>query len=246
MQPYRQMSLQPAPVLRCSDPSPCPSSLPRARRRAPRSFLVATTCLALGALVPTTVALAHAQARADGRVEIEPSVLEREVHRIGAVPAKLAAGPGSPSPATQLGAPLPAYSLLADGRTHDAGSLMARARSLVEAGYDVTIAFVDVPPETVARVRRGVGASLSLAPVYVGNAMGGLQITSLGVDSAAGPLGIQAGDVVLSLNGFRMNEDLEAFYASSFLPDRGGHLVVELLRASKRVVLDLWWSGGRP
>jgi hypothetical protein len=237
MQPYRQMSLQPAPVLRCSDPSPCPSSLPRARHRAPRSFFVATTCLALGALVPTAAALAHGS----GHVEIAPSVLEREVHRAVAARAKLATLP-APS-AAQLAAPLPAYSLLADGKTHDAGSLMARARSLVEAGYDVTIAFVDVPPETVAHVRLGTGAAVSLVPVYVGNAMSGLQIASLGHFEAMRALGIEPGDVLLSLNGFRMNENLESFYETSFLANRGGHVVVELLRSGKRVVLDLWWSG---
>jgi S1-C subfamily serine protease len=201
---------------------------------------VATTCLALGALVPTTVALAHGA----GHVEIEPSVLEREVHRAALARAKLAAVPTSPVPAAaQLAAPLPAYSLLADGTTHDAGSLMTRARSLVSAGYDVTIAFVDVAPEAVARVRQGSGASMSVVPVYVGNVMSGLQIASMSADSPVRPLGIEAGDVLLSLNGFRMNENLEAFYETSFVRNRGGNVVVELLRSGKRIVLDLWWSG---
>ena len=238
MQPYRQMSLQPGPVLRCSDPSPCPSSLPRARHRAPRGFFVATTCLALGALIPTTVALAGGR----GHVEIEPSVLEREVRGATAIRAKLATRPTAPAPfAAQLAAPLPAYSLLADGKTHDSASLMARARSLVEAGYDVTIGFVDVAPETVARLRQGSGTSISLTPVYLGGAISGLEITSLGPDSPM-PVGIEAGDILLSLNGYRMNENLEAFYETTFVRAPGGHVVVELLRRGKRVVLDLWWS----
>lgn len=246
MQPYRQMSLQPAPVLRCSDPSPCPSSLPRARHRAPRSFLVATTCLALGALAPTALELAHAESHRWGHVEIEPSVLEREVHGAAAVRAKLATRRTVPAPAaTQLAAPLPLYSLLADGKTHDAASLMGRARSLVEAGYDVTIAFVDVAPATVERVRRGADAKLSLTPLYVGNAVAGLQINSVGPDPVVRPPGIEPGDVVLSLNGFRMSEDLDAFYEKAFGRDRGGHVVVELLREGRRVVLDLWWSSPR-
>jgi len=238
MQPYRQMSLQPAPVLRCSDPSPCPSSLPRARHRAPRGFFVATTCLALGALIPTTV-VALAEGR--GHVEIEPSVLEREVRGATAVRAKLATRPTAPAPvAVQLTTPLPAYSLLADGKTHDSASLMARARSLVEAGYDVTIGFVDVAPETVARLRQGSGTSIALAPVYLGGAISGLEITSLGPGSPT--VGIEAGDILLSLNGYRMSENLEAFYEATFLRAPGGHVVVELLRRGKRVVLDLWWS----
>ena len=218
--------------------------MPRARHRTPRGFFFATTCLALGALVPTTLALAHAEARGGGHVEIEPSVLEREVHVAVAARAKLAARSAAPAPSsTQLAAPLPAYSLLADGKTHDSASLMARARSLVEAGYDVTVAFVDVAPQTVARIRVGNAGALSVVPVYVGNAMSGLQITALSPDSPARPLGIELGDILLSLNGFRMNEDLEAFYEASFLRSRGGHVVVELLRSGKRVVLDLWWSG---
>lgn len=240
MQPYRQMSLQPAPVLRCSDPSPCPSSLPRARHRTPRGFFLATTCLALGALVPTTLALAHAQARE--HVEIEPSVLEREVRIAGAARAKLATAPSTPAP-MQLAAPLPAYSLLADGKTHDSASLMSRARGLVEVGYDVTVAFVDVAPETVTRLRLGGGGAVSLVPLFVSDVMSGLQIASMSPDSPVRLLGIEAGDVILSLNGYRMNENLESFYESSFARNVGGHVVVELLRAGKRIVLDLWWSG---
>lgn len=239
MQPYRQMSLQPGPVLRCSDPSPCPSSLPRARHRAPRGFFVATTCLALGALIPTTVALAEGR----GHVEIEPSVLEREVHGAAAVRAKLATRPAAPAAVVpvQLAAPLPAYSLLADGKTHDSASLMLRARSLVEAGYDVTLGFIDVAPETVARLRQGSGTSISLTPVYLAGAISGLEITSLGPDSPM-PVGIETGDIVLSLNGYRMSENLERFYETTFVRAPGGHVVVELLRRGKRVVLDLWWS----
>jgi hypothetical protein len=241
MQPYRQMSLQPAPVLRCSDPSPCPSSLPRARHRTPRGFFLATTCLALGALVPTTLALAHAEARE--HVEIEPSVLEREVRIAGAARAKLATAPAAPATVpTQLAAPLPAYSLLADGTTHDSASLMSRARKLVEGGYDVTLAFVDVSPETVARVRLEGGGSLALVPVFVGTAMSGLQIASMSPDSPVRPMGVEPGDVILSLNGYRMNENLESFYESNFRKG-GGNVVVELLRGGKRIVLDLWWSG---
>ena len=95
----------------------------------------------------------------------------------------------------------------------------------------------------MARVRLGGGGAVSLVPIFVGNVMSGLQIASMSPDSPVRPLGIEPGDVILSLNGYRMNENLESFYESSFVRNGGGHVVVELLRGGKRIVLDLWWSG---
>lgn len=245
MQPYR-IPLSPSAPLHCEGRSPCEASFPRAvPNPSPRpAFLFAVILAALFAgSVPATLAMVIEQR---GRVDIEPMVLEDAV-------AKVRRAKRTPDSAVYVlpnGAPRaqPPFSILADGQTHDNMTLVYRARALADAGAPITISFVDVNTATRDQLRRGVGMPMLVAPVRDGSTGTGHDVSGLRLDGipAVSPLhdlGIQDGDVLVSINGYRPSDDVESVYDQSFR-SKSGHATLELVRGPSRVVIDLWWSGG--
>lgn len=248
MQPYR-IPLQPTSPLHCEGRVPCASSFPRAvpnpERRPAFLFAVILAALFAGS-VPATLALMIDRR---GRVEIEPMVLEDAVAKVRKAKSASAASP-PPAPVyvlpTAAARAQPAFSILADGQTHDNMTLVQRARALADAGAPITIAFVDVNTRTRDQLRRGEGMPMRVVPVSDGGGsclVSGLRLGGIPDASPLRDLGIQEGDVLVSINGYRPSDDIETVYDRSFR-SKSGHATLELVRGPSRVVIDLWWSGG--
>lgn len=254
MQPYR-IPLQPTSPLHCEGRSlvtGCEPTFPRAvPNPSPRPALFFAVILAalFAGSVPATLAMVLEHR---GRVEIEPMVLENAVakaRKSNVAPVPAPASPPAPVYVLPNGASRaqPAFSILADGQTHDNMTLVYRARSLADAGAPITISFVDVNTRTRDQLRRGEGMPMRVVPVNDGAAgsclVSGLRLGGIPEVSPLRDLGIQEGDVLVSINGYRPSDDIESVYDQSFR-SKSGHATLELVRGPSRVVIDLWWSGG--
>lgn len=239
MQPYR-IPLQPTDPARCNDRSACAPFVPRIVPDH-RRYALATIILAalFAGSVPAAFALG-ARSEGAGRVEIEPTVLERAVAKSRATKAPPVTNV-IPLPKGQTSART-AVSVLADGETHDPMTLVTRARNLADAGVPLTIAFVDVDRTTRDHLRRGEGMP-SLTPLD-GRGDGLVTALRLNAVPAGSPLvaiGLESGDVIVSVNGYRPTDDIESFYDRSF--QSSGHALLEVVRGTSRFVINLWWSG---
>jgi hypothetical protein len=239
MQPYR-IPLQPSDPARCTDRNACAPFVPRiVPDRRPYALSTIILAALFAGSVPAAFAMG-AQSESRGRVEIDPSVVDRAVAKNRAIKAPsvtLLAPP--PKPQVQKPA---ALSLLADGETHDAMTLLTRARKLIDAGTPITLVFVDMHLSTRDRLRAGAGMP-TVTPI---DGRGDGQVTALRLnfiplESPLRDVGLDSGDVILSINGYRPSDDIETFYDRSL--QGSGHAAIEILRGATRMVINLWWSG---
>ncbi len=239
LQPYR-IPLQPSDVLRCNDRSACPPPRPNViGGRQPHVVALVVLAALFAGSIPAAFALG-ARSETRGHVEIDPGVLERELGR--------GRGPKT-SAAVKLTAPAAAhdgnraFSVLADGKTHDAFVLAARARTLKAAGTPIAIVFIDVDRNTRARLRSGDGMPL-VTPVTNprDGSVGGLMLGDLALTSPLRELGLESGDIIVSANGWQPADASEVYEAAVSEPS--GQCALEILRDGVRMVLNLWWSGG--
>lgn len=251
MQPYR-ITLQPTSPLHCEGRSlisECEPRFPRAvpspERRPALLFAVILAAMFAGS-VPATLAMMLDRR---GRVEIEPMVLEDAVAKLRRAKASQASAP-PPAPVVVLPTPSsraqPAFSILADGQTHDNMALVSRARALADAGSPITISFVDVSTKARDQLRRGEGMPMRVVPLSDpggGHGVSGLLLGGIPDVSPLRDLGLQEGDVLVSINGYRPSDDIESVYDTSFR-SKSGHATLELVRGPSRIVIDLWWTGG--
>lgn len=241
LQPYR-IPLQPSDVIRCNDRSACPPPRPNViGGRQPHVLALVILSALFAGSIPAAFALG-ATSETRGRVEIDPGVLEREVGR-----TRKSIAPAAPlAPVAQLNRARDAkraFSILADGKTHDAFALAARARTLKEAGTPLAIVFVDVDRGTRARLRAGDGMPLVLPVTNPHDGtVGGLLLGDLPPSSPLRSLGLESGDIIVSANGWQPADAAEVYDTAANEPS--GQCALEILRDGMRLVLNLWWSGG--
>jgi serine protease Do len=93
-------------------------------------------------------------------------------------------------------------------------------------------------PERVMPSRGRLGASVqSLAPEleeYFGASNGGVLVSSVAQDSAAATAGLKAGDVITSINGWRLNDPGDLMRK---LGDLSGELTIVVIRDRKELTL---------
>jgi hypothetical protein len=232
LQPYR-IPLQPAGVLRCNDRNACPPPRPgvAAERRPHVLALVILASLFAGS-VPVAFA-AGQRFETRGHVEIEPAVLERELRGNKGVAARAPVARSAESGA---------FSILADGVTHDPFALTMRARALRDAGTPIGLLFVGIDRATRARLRAGEGMPI-VEPVRNPHdgLVGGLQLGEIPEGSPLRALGLVSGDMIVSANGWQPKDAATVYDVATTEPT--GTCVLEIVRGSSRLVVNLWWSG---
>ncbi|MDI1448572.1 hypothetical protein [Polyangium sp. 6x1] len=154
-----------------------------------------------------------------------------------------AAPPAPPAPRNEApleDASVPALTSVLAALTpevHDPDALLTRVQKLRDAGLDIFL------------VRTNLGKSIfdggtdlrtRISPVIQGGKTVGVRFSRLGPDSIDALAGVQAGDVLVSINGFGVDSPDRALsgYASS--REKGG-AIFELFRNGRRVVLDVRW-----
>ncbi len=231
MHPYRPLPPFPGPPVRCVDAGTCPP--PRVEGSA-RSSLRAAGAVALLGAAAAVGATAHASLAR--HVDIEPRVLERAV---GKAPPSRAALPVAATPAPAAIHLAGAFALLDDRAGHDPVVLLKRAHAIAEV-VDLTILRVALSPDVVDDLSRGRGLPAETVPVYSGERVSGIQIRGLTPGSPLRACGLETGDIVVGINGFRLDDgtffDLDPAHL-----ERAGHVIVELLRGSHRIVLSITW-----
>lgn len=232
MHPYRPVPPCPGPALRCVDTDSC---APPRVEGPPRSLRAAGAVALLGAAAAVGAA---AHASLSRHVDIEPQVLERAV-RTPAPPRTFAravqSAPAVPAALHLAGA----FALLDDRAGHDPKRLLARARAVAEV-VDVTIVEVRLSPDVVADLSRGRGLPAETVPVYSGERVSGIQVRGIDAGSPLRACGLENGDIVVSINGYRL-DDGTFFDLDPAGLQRHGHLVLELLRDSRRIILSVTW-----
>jgi membrane-associated protease RseP (regulator of RpoE activity) len=166
-----------------------------------------------------------------------------------APPRAVPAPPRTPSPPPPLEPVLPPHrgrdlalspSLLGSlvAQTHEPALLLARARKLREAGVDVRIVHTELgqsPFDTA------VGDLHSrVVPIVVDEKTAALRISRVGADSLFALAGFRDGDLLLSVNGYPMDEPEHAL-AGYAVAKRAGAAVFEMARGGHRIVLDVRW-----
>jgi membrane-associated protease RseP (regulator of RpoE activity) len=212
--PYRIPGpVPPEPPSRCDDRPPPPACAASVTtRRLPLAFVkalsVAATVLLLTASASiSAIAFSVIRALADrGRIERQ---------------AELAS-------ARHLG-PDPLGALARD--THDVDTLWRQAQALASSGADVTLSRASLPAPAAAAWADGA----SVRVLYDAHA-GGLRVVDLGERSPATLAGVQEGDVITAVNGYRLAAPEDA--SRAFATARDAHAVVaEVWRQGRRVVL---------
>ncbi|CAN5262773.1 hypothetical protein BH09MYX1_BH09MYX1_17820 [soil metagenome] len=247
MQPYR-IPLHPGHTLRCVDENTCPPRAPNVLVDRRASMLATAILAALFAgSVPAAFALGELQER--GHVEIDPAVLERALATNPKTHAKIVTTAPPVQKQTQASMlqqapPITAMtSILADGEIHDSMRLVQRARSLASAGLPITFAWIEVNRATRDRLRSGTSLPV-VQPLraFVGAPVTALELGQMRADSPLHDLGLQMGDAIVSINGYKPTDDVETIYDRTFASP-SGHATLEVVRGPGRVVIDLWWSG---
>jgi hypothetical protein len=128
-----------------------------------------------------------------------------------------------PTPLDLLGATEP--------ETHDPGVLVMRALAMQSAGLPVKLVAVGIPQDAV---KKGLGFRIDATP----NAGGGIALGSVPKGSLLERAGLEARDVVVSVNGYPAADPK---WIDRVRVEPGATTVVELLRDKRRVVLALEW-----
>ncbi|MDC3956722.1 hypothetical protein [Polyangium jinanense] len=120
---------------------------------------------------------------------------------------------------------------------HDPDALVARVQKLREAGLDIFLVRTNLGKNVFDG---GNDLRTRISPVQQGGKTVGVRYSRLGPDAIESLAGVQPGDVLVSINGFGIDNPDRALsgYASS--REKGG-AVFELFRNGRRVVLDVRW-----
>jgi hypothetical protein len=126
---------------------------------------------------------------------------------------------------------------------HDPRELLTLADRLWRAGVDLTITRVQLPASTVRNIDRLGGPSTSGwrgEPIASGDAPVGVRLLAVPNDSVFALLGLHAGDLITSLNGYAIpSAGPRATIAAS---NARGLAVAEIVRGGRHDVLAFEWS----
>lgn len=234
-QPYRQMVLASGAPMTCLDPprNPhCPEPPPARSRLASLARLALfTACIASPALV---VLLAAANANA-GRVEVSAEALSRlRPRRTATSHAHVVL----PPPTTPTPAARPPRVIMSwfDSSEHSPSKIVAEARQLQAMGVDLTVVDVELARSTVDCFDTfGYWPAVALP---TGTHTAALDLGDLPSDSPAIAAGLQKHDVLLSIDGYRIDgwrqADIELIRAR-------GSVALEVERNGRRILLTIHW-----
>lgn len=122
--------------------------------------------------------------------------------------------------------------------THDPALLLARTRRLREAGVDIRLVHTELGETPL---EPGLGDLHSrVTPIVFDSKFAALRISRVGADSLFALAGFRDGDMLLSVNGYTMDEPDHALAGYS-VAKRAGAAVFEIARGGRRIVLDVRW-----
>jgi type II secretory pathway component PulC len=126
---------------------------------------------------------------------------------------------------------------------HDPSRLVALARRLQRSGVDLTITTVTLSDATIrgdAIARAATPVSFRMTPVQRNGAPYGLRVTAVTNDSLFASFGLRDGDVITSMNGYRVPSIGAEVIRIHGRPEGLG--VTEIVRAGRHMVIAVIWN----
>ncbi len=246
MNPYR-LALTTTRASTCFDPPPSPCA-DDARVSAPRRmhFLVAAS---FGASLAVGAFALHAVGHG-GHIEIAPTAISHAAHAKKkkdkphvALPAKNATASPPAQARRELTTPEQAWLV----GVHDQKTLVMHARELAALGLDVSVVEVQLSNDLATWSSTHVNAfPVDLVPLRSATSnVDALSIHNMPENSPLRIAGIENGDELLGINGFRFDSDTLRY--DDVLGIRSqGWLVAEIARSRHHIVLSIHWKATHP
>ena len=153
--------------------------------------------------------------------------------------------PPPPARGVAFHLPAPGAGLLetTEPQTHDPWALFSRARALESAGLPLHVSEVDLPAISLSDA---APLQVHATPVTTGAGSSGVELATIPTGSLLARAGMKQGDVVLSINGYSAarSEWMDHVWNAG-ARERGGHVVVELVRRGQREVVSIRWTPAR-
>ena len=122
--------------------------------------------------------------------------------------------------------------------THDPATLLARAAKLRGDGAEITITRSALPLSLDRAIEESFAPHARIGARWDSN---GIEIEELPAGSSASLVGLQRGDVLTAINGYAFVAPEMMFVAHRTVVATGVALI-ELLRAERRIVLEVRFS----